>query len=131
MIVGGHAPMTTSRLRMSRSAWLAVGIFLLCTIPLISVSPWLLALLALPILAGVHVWRSGVDIGEDGVTVRAALGRRHVPWDDIAGVQVRRRGELWLVRRDSQELRLASLRLRDIHRLHEASDGRLGLPAGG
>ncbi|MGI8530241.1 MAG: PH domain-containing protein [Geodermatophilaceae bacterium] len=123
------ADITTSRLRMPRSAWLAVGIFVVCTIPLVSVSPWLLILLVLPVLAGVHVWRSGVDIGQDGVRVHAVLGSAKVPWADIAGVEIRRRGELWLVRREGGAFRLPTLRLRDIHRLHAASGGRLGLPA--
>lgn len=113
---------------MPRSALIAVGIFAVCTIPLVSLSPWLVLLLGLPVLAGVHVWRSGVDIGAHGVTVRAAFGTVAVPWDDVAGVQIRRRGELWLVRRDGGTLRLPTLRVRDMHRLHGASDGRLGLP---
>ncbi|MDQ3464278.1 MAG: PH domain-containing protein [Actinomycetota bacterium] len=123
------SPTTSARLRMSRSALLAVGIFVICTIPLVSVSPWFLAVLALPVLAGVHVWRSGVDIGADGVTVRAAFRSVTVPWADVAGVEVRRQGELWLVRRNGASLRLPTLRVRDLHRLHEASGERLGLPA--
>jgi hypothetical protein len=112
---------------MPRSALLAVGIFAICAIPLVSVSPWLLGLLLLPILAGIHVWRSGVDIDADGVAVRATFGSTTVPWEDVAGIQVRG-GDLWLVRRGGGTLRLPSLRLRDVHRLHEASQGRLGLP---
>ncbi len=123
------SPMTTSQLRMPRSALFAVGIFVICTIPLVSVSPWLLILITLPVLAGIHVWRSGVDIDGDGVTVRAAFGSTTVTWADVAGVEVRRKGELWLVRRDGGALRLLTLRLRDIHRLYQASQGRLGLPA--
>lgn len=113
---------------MPRSALLAVGIFALCTIPLVSVDPWLIVLLVLPALAGMYAWRSGVDLHPDGVTVHAAFGSTTVGWADVAGVHVRR-GELWLARRDGGALRLPTLRTHDIHRLHEASQGRLGLPA--
>ncbi len=126
---GVAGPLTTAQLRMSRSALIAVGIFSVCTVPLVSVKPWLVVLLALPVLAGFHVWRSGVDIDADGVTVRAAFGTTTVAWRDVAGIQIRGRGHLRLVRRDGAALRLPTLRVRDIHRLHEASGGRLGLPA--
>lgn len=122
---------TPARLRMTRTAMIGVGILTVCMLPLVAVSSWLLVLLVLPVLAGVHVWRTGVDIDEAGVTVRATLGTVAVPWLQVSGVQVRGRGELWLVRRDGGSLRLPTLRVRDLGRLHEASGGRLGLdPAG-
>ncbi|CAN5151085.1 hypothetical protein BH20ACT5_BH20ACT5_08290 [soil metagenome] len=120
--------LTTIRLRMPRSALLAVGLFMICAIPLASVSPWLLALLGLPALAGIYVWRGGMDLDASGVTVRSAFGTVAVPWDDIAGLAVRGRGVLWLARRDGTALRLPVLRARDLPRLHAASAGRLGVP---
>lgn len=114
---------------MPRSVLLAVGLFVICAIPLVSVSPWLLLVLLVPALAGVYVWRSGVDIDAETITVRAAFGTVAVPWDDVAGLAVRGRGQLWLVRRSGTSLRLPTLRVGDIHRLHAATGGRLGLPA--
>ncbi len=124
-------PRTSAALRLPRSAFIAVAVLAVCTLPLVSVSPWLLVLLALPLLAGLYVWRSGVDIGADAVTVRAALASTTVPWPEVGGVEIRRGGELWLARRDGSAIRLPTLRARDIHRLHTASGGRLGLPADG
>lgn len=124
-------PSRTARLRMPRSALLAVGIFAVCVIPVAAVHPGLLVLLALPALAAGHVWRSGVDLDRVGVTVRAAVGSTKVAWADVAGVQVRGRGELWLVRRDGVALRLPALRVSDLTRLSAASQGRLGPPNGG
>ena len=118
-----------TRLRMPRSALVAVVVLVVCTIPLASVSPWLLLLFALPAAIGAYVWRSGVDLDAEGIEVRAAFGSTRVPWGAVAGLQVRSRGELWLQRRDGTAVRLPVLRSpRDLPRLHEASAGRLGVP---
>jgi len=119
-------PTSVTRLRMPRSALVAVVVLVVGTIPLASVSPWLLLLFALPAAVATYVWRSGVDVDDRGLEVRAAFGSTWVPWGDVAGLQVRRRGELWLRRRDGTAVRLPVLRSpNDLPRLHEASAGRL------
>ncbi len=117
-----------ARLRMPRSALLAVLVLAICVIPMAAVSPWLLALFVVPLLAGLYVWRSGVDIDRDGIAVHAALATTTVPWPDVAGVEVRDGGPLFLIRRDGGALRMPTLRARDLPRLHQASGGRLGVP---
>jgi len=121
-------PAPITRLRMPRSALVAVVVLVVGTVPLASANPWLVALFALPVLVGVYVWRSGVDVDPGGVTVRAAFGASRVPWPQVAGLQVRDRGQLWLVRRDGSALRLPTMRSRDLPRLHAATGGRLGVP---
>lgn len=119
-----------ARLRMPRSALVAVVVLVACTIPLASVSRWLLLLFVLPAAVGAYVWRSGADVSSAGVLVRATLGSTWVPWERVAGLETRRRGELWLVRKDGTAVRVPVLRSpRDLPRLHEASAGRLGLAA--
>ena len=124
---------------MSRTAFLPVGLLVLCVVPAAAASPWALLLLLLPALAAAWVLRMGVDIaggppGEvapdvpAGVTVRSLVGRRHVPWAEVAGLRVGARGELWLVTTGGTEVRLPVVRLRDLERLSAASGGRIPAP---
>jgi hypothetical protein len=61
--------------------------------------------------------------------VQSLVGRRSVPWSDVAGIRVGRRGELWLVTARGTELRLPVLRARDLPRLSALSGGRIDVPA--
>ena len=122
---------------MSRTALLPVGLLLLCVVPAAAASPWALLLLLLPAFAAAWVLRVGVDVAGDdtgraavgaGVTVRSLVGRRHVPWPEVAGIRVGGRGELWLVTTGGTEVRLPVVRLRDLDRLSAASGGRIPAP---
>ncbi len=48
--------------------------------------PYLVVLVVIPLGVAVWSWRSGTDADESGLTVRAALGRRRIPWSNVAGV---------------------------------------------
>ena len=128
-----------ARFRMSRTALLPVGLLLLCVVPAAAVAPWAVLFLLLPALAAAWVLRTGVDVAGDrpgeaaphvpaGVTVRSLVGRRHVPWPDVAGLRVGSRGELWLVTTRGTELRLPVVRVRDLPQLSTASGGRIPSP---
>ena len=78
----------------------------------------------------VWVLRVGVDIADDGLTVRSLAGQRTVPWDELAGIRVGRRGDLWLVTdRAAPRCTLPVMRARDLPRLAELSGGRIDVPA--
>ena len=141
--LGSSAVVAVARFRMSRTALLPVGLLLLCVIPAAAASPWALLLLLLPALAAAWVLRTGLDVAGDtaggtagddrpagggGVTVRSLVGRRHVPWPEVAGLRVGPRGELWLVTTGGTEVRLPVVRLRDLDRLSAASGGRIPAP---
>jgi hypothetical protein len=117
---------------MPRTALIPVGLLLLCVLPAAATAPAAALLLLLPVIAAAGVLRTGVDVGGDGdaagVTVRSLVGRRHVPWAEVAGIRVGRRGELWLVTTRGTELRLPVLRLRHLDRLSAASGGRIPAP---
>jgi hypothetical protein len=113
---------------MNRTALFPVGLLALCTIPLAFAAPWTPVLLVLPLAVAVWVLRAGVDIGDDGVTVRSLAGQRRVPWAEVAGIRVARRGELWLVTTRATELRLPVMRARDLPRLAQLSGGRIDVP---
>jgi hypothetical protein len=118
-----------ARLRMSRTALLPVAVLAVCAVPLAASGPWGPLVLLLPAAVAAWVLRVGVDVGEDGVTAQSLLGRRHVPWSDLAGIRVAGRGELWLVTTSGTEVRLPVMRTRDLPRLAALSGGRIEVPA--
>ena len=117
--------MATARLRMGRVALLPVVFLAVCVLPLAVAAVWTLVFLLVPVLAAAYVLRVGVDVGDGGVTVRSVAGSRSVPWDDVAGIRVGERGDLWLVTTRGTELRLPAVRTRDLPRLAAASGGRI------
>ena len=114
-----------ARLRMSRTVLLPVVLFAFCLLPLATVTPWLLLLLLVPALIAAWVVRVGVDLGDQGVTVRSLLGGRTVTWDRLTGIRVADDGSLWLVTTAGTQLRLPVLRPRDLPQLSELTDGRI------
>ena len=118
-----------ARLRMNRTALIPVGLLALCTVPLAFAAPWTPVLLIVPLAVAVWVLRTGVDIDDDGLTVRSLVGERRVPWSELAGIRVGRRGELWLVTTHGTEVRVPVARARDLPRLAAVSGGRIDVPA--
>lgn len=116
------------RIRPTRIGLLPVVILAFCVLPLATATPWLLLLLALPVLALAWVLRVGVDVGPAGVTVRALLGHRHIPWSDVAGLRSSSRGDLSLVLTSGRRLRLPTLRARHLSLIAAASGGRVPDP---
>jgi hypothetical protein len=117
-----------ARLRMSRTALLPVLLLLLCVVPLAFAAPWTPLLLLLPLLAGLWVVRVGLDVDDDGVTVRSPVAGRFLPWEELAGIRVAPGGRLWLVTTARTEVRLPVMRARDLPRLAALSGGRIEVP---
>ena len=113
---------------MSRTALFPVGLLALCLVPLAFAAPWTPVLLLVPLALTVWVLRVGVDIADDGLTVRSAAGRLRVPWTDVAGIRVAPRGDLWLVTTHGTEVRVPVMRARDLPQLAALSGGRLDVP---
>jgi hypothetical protein len=118
-----------ARLRMSRTALLPVAVLAVCAVPLAAAAPWGLLVLLLPIAVAAWVLRVGLDIGDDGLTVRSVLGRRRVAWEELAGIRVADRGALWLVTTGGTEVRVPVMRARDLPHLAALSGGRIDDPA--
>jgi hypothetical protein len=117
-----------ARLRMNRTALFPVGLLALCTVPLAFAAPWTPVLLVIPLAVAVWVLRVGVDIADDGLTVRSLAGARRVPWSELAGIRVAPHGELWLVTTGGSEVRVPVMRARDLPRLASLSGGRIDVP---
>ncbi|NYJ04363.1 PH domain-containing protein [Petropleomorpha daqingensis] len=110
---------------MSRTALLPVVLLLVCVIPFAAASPWTLVILVLPLLAAAYVLRAGVDVTDEGITVRQVLASRTVPWDELAGIRIGDRRRLWLVTTAGTEIAVPVLRVGDLPRLAELSGGRI------
>jgi hypothetical protein len=113
---------------MSWTALLPVVLLAVCMLPLATVSSWTLLVLLVPAAIAAWVVRVGVDVDDEGLTVRSLLGKRRVPWTGLAGIRVAPRGELWLVTTAGTELRLPVMRARDLPRLAALSGGRIDVP---
>lgn len=116
-------------LRMNRTALFPVGLLALCTVPLAFAAPWTPVLLVIPVAVALWVLRVGVDITDDGPTVRSPAGRRSVPWAEVAGIRVAGGGDLWLVTTRRTEVHLPVMRARDLPRPAALSGGRIDVPA--
>jgi hypothetical protein len=86
------------------------------------VGPQTLVLLV-PILAAVCVARWATIVDADGVTVRAAFGKRVLRWPDIRGLSVT--GASVYVVLDDGSVRLPCVRVANLAELSRASGGRL------
>ena len=118
---------TAARLQMSRMHVVPAVVAVVCALPLATAAPWLLVVLLLPAAWITYVLRSGVDIDDDGIVVRAVFGSARIPWTRITGVLIDKRQKLSLATAEGSTLRLPNLRVRDLPRLYEASGGRVGL----
>ena len=68
---------------------------LIATFGAIPVATWrwyLAPVLLVPVAFAIWGWRAGTDADEGGVTVRALLGQRRLPWSRISGFAPRGRG---------------------------------------
>ena len=85
--------------RLSRTAYLVVLFLFVGVIPFAlaggssdggdaTFGPRVLLFLV-PVAAAFFIARTGTVVGPDGITVRALLGSRAMPWSDITGISVR------------------------------------------
>jgi Bacterial PH domain len=117
-----------TRLRMNRTALLPVGLLAVCVVPLAFAAPWTPVLLLIPLAVALWVLRVGVDIADDGLTLRSLVGERRVPWTELVGIRVAPRGDLWLVTTGGTEVRMPVMRARGLPRLAALSGGRIDVP---
>lgn len=95
-------------------------------LPLASQRWYLLPLLLVPLLAGAWLWRSGTDADADGLSVRALLGRRRIPWSQVAELAGDTRGRAVARLTGGQVVRLTAVPATELGRLVEASGQALG-----
>jgi len=121
-------PGAVLRVRTPRTALMAVLVLAICVLPLASSARWLGVLWLLPVAAAAWVLRVGVDVDHAGLTVRALLGSRRLPWSEVAGLRADDRGRLVAVLRGGGTVRLPVLRPRHLALVAAASGGRVPAP---
>ena len=117
------------RLSMNRMALVPGMVAVVCALPLATASSYLLFVLLAPAAWITYVLRSGVDVDDEGLIVRAVFGSVRIPWARITGVLIGKRHEVSVTTVEGGAIRLPNLRTRDLARLHAGTGGRLGLPA--
>jgi len=80
-------------------------------------------LIVIPVLAAVFIARIRTVVGPAGVSVRALVGTRHLPWSEIRGLSVTE-STVYVVCRDGA-VRLPCVRITDLAAVSQASGGRL------
>lgn len=130
--------------RLPRSAYLIVLFLLFCTAPIAlaggtnsaqiadgarfgfqsdtPLGPRLLFLLV-PVAAAVFIARTRTRVDARGITVRALLGQRRLPWETVRGLSVSERSVYAVC--DDGAVRLPCVRVADLHAVAAASAGRL------
>ena len=74
----------TAKFRRNTAIMMAAILAVFAGASLGSWAPALLPVLVIPALIAVWGWRSGTDAGADGLTIRAAVGSRRIPWSDVS-----------------------------------------------
>jgi hypothetical protein len=87
--------------------------------------PWLLVLLVIPAAIAVWSWRAGTDVDPDGLTVRAALGQRRLPWSQVAGLETGADGRVAAVLSSGGRVTLTAVNPAELPQLVEAAGGHL------
>jgi hypothetical protein len=108
--------------RLPRSAYLAVLFLALCVTPLVQ-HPLVAILYVIPVAGAVFIARTATIVDEDGIAVRALIGRRLLPWDQVRGLSVTGRSVYAVT--DDGAVRLPCVRVSDLAALSGASGGHV------
>jgi hypothetical protein len=74
----------TLRYRRSSAITVAAVVAFIGAIPMLAGGAAFGVILLVPIAIALWAWRSGTDVTADGITVRAMLGSRRIPWSEVA-----------------------------------------------
>jgi hypothetical protein len=111
--------------RRSSAITVAAIIAAIAGLSLLTWAPYLVILLLVPLAVAVWSWRSGTDADADGLIVRAALGRRRIPWSDVAGLVTEGRGVVNAHLTSGRAITLPAVAAADVPRLVAASGQEL------
>src|SRR5258705_13340762 len=68
------------RFRHNTALTVAAVVVMITLISVLTWAPYLLVLEVVPLAVAIWSWRAGTDVSPGGLTVRALLGRRSIPW---------------------------------------------------
>jgi Bacterial PH domain len=116
-----HERVSPVRFRRSSAITLAAVVFMIAGLSVVRWAPYLLILLVIPAAVAVWSWRSGTDADRAGLTVRALLGNRRIPWSDVAGLVTDERGNVSAQLSSGRAVPLPAVGRADLPRLVEAA----------
>lgn len=118
-------PRPTQKFRHPSAITVAAVIAMIAGISVATWQPWLLVLLAIPLAIAVWSWRAGTDVDADGLTVRAALGRRRLAWSQVAGLETGSDGRVVAVLSSGGRVALTAVKAVQVSQVVEAAGGQL------
>jgi len=136
-----EVPPSSRVFRLPAMAYLAVLFVLFGTIPLAftaanfsfsakhaaqgapGVLGWQSLLLVFPVLVAVFIRRWATIVDANGITIRAAFGKRLLPWAELRGLSIRNRTIYAMT--DDGAWRLPCVHVADLGVLSRASEGHL------
>ncbi|MGH4013492.1 MAG: PH domain-containing protein [Pseudonocardiaceae bacterium] len=119
---------STVTFRPPLTALIAVWGLAVCVTPVAFSAPGLQVLYVLPLAVVVWLVRTRTVAGPDTLLARRVLGARRVNWSDLNGLRVDERSRVWAVLNGGEEVRLPTVRARDLPVLATVSRGRLPDP---
>jgi hypothetical protein len=109
------------RFRQNGAILVAVLIAFVGTIPVAGANWALAPLFLVPLAIGLWAWRSGTDVDDAGLHVRALLGTRHIAWARVLELAADPRGRVSALLTDGHAIRLTAVRAGDLPALLRAS----------
>jgi Bacterial PH domain len=100
---------------------MAAVVFMIAGLSVARWAPYLLILLVIPAAVAVWSWRSGTDANREGLTVRALLGSRRIPWSDVAGLVTDERDHVSAQLTSGRAVALPAVGRADLPRVVEAA----------
>ncbi|MBA8823178.1 hypothetical protein FHX42_000507 [Saccharopolyspora lacisalsi] len=115
--------------RITPVSLLGVFTVMICVSPVALAVPWLLTLYALPLLLLVWVLRVRTTVHGGGITARTLFGKSEIAWQDLQFLRLDERRWIRAVLVSGKEIRLPSVRVRDLPRLAVMSGDRVSDPS--
>jgi hypothetical protein len=113
------------RFRYSSAITVAAVIVIISGLSLATWAPYLLPVLLVPLAVAVWTWRAGTDADAEGLTVRAAVGRRRLPWPSVSGLVADERRKVSAQLTSGRVVLLPAVTAADLPRLVAASGQEL------
>lgn len=110
------------RFRHHAALIVAALIVLIAMVPFLAVSWFLAPLLLVPLAVALWAWRSGTDATRGGLRVRALLGQRYLPWQDIEEIGPADGDRVAARLTDDTLVTLPAVRATDLPRLLKAAE---------
>jgi Bacterial PH domain len=81
-----HGVVSPVKFRYNAATAIAGGVAVLGAVPVATLHWYLAPILLVPLAVAGWGWRAGTDADPDGLSVRALLGSRRLPWSRVTGL---------------------------------------------